>query len=118
VSLAPIADALAPGGTTSTAAGGPAAPGDVAARAPTLTGTWEAVSRTIRGRRVAPVTGGPAMTPQPDRFLPMCARAIARPAPPFDTDGPPAVTATGRHDGESLERTPPGYLACPRGRGK
>ena len=58
------------------------------------------------------------MTIQPDLFLPMCARAVVRQPTLFDTDGPPAVTATCRECGEYLERTPSGYLACPRGHGK
>jgi hypothetical protein len=43
---------------------------------------------------------------------------MARQGQLFDTDGPPAVTATCRQCGEYLERTPSGYLACPRGHGK
>ena len=58
------------------------------------------------------------MTIQPDLFLPMCARVIARQGQLFDTDGPPALTAKCRECGEYLERTPSGYLACPRGHGK
>jgi hypothetical protein len=58
------------------------------------------------------------VTLQPDLFLPMCARAMTCQAQLFDTDGPPAVTAQCAQCGEYLERTPSGYLACPRGHGK
>jgi hypothetical protein len=58
------------------------------------------------------------MRTQRDLFLPMCARSLARQGQLFDTDGPPAVTATCRECGDYLERTPSGYLACPRGHGK
>jgi hypothetical protein len=64
------------------------------------------------GPHIGPVTR------QPDLFLPMCARSIARQGQLFDTGGPPALTATCRKCGEYLERTPSSYLACPRGHGK
>ena len=58
------------------------------------------------------------MTTQRDLFLSMCGRSLAQQGQLFDTDGPPAVTTTCRECGEYLERTPSGYLACPRGHGK
>jgi hypothetical protein len=36
----------------------------------------------------------------------------------FDTDGPPALTAQCEQCGEYPERTPSGYLCCPKGHGK
>jgi hypothetical protein len=43
---------------------------------------------------------------------------MARQGQLFETDGPPAVSATCRECGEFMERTPSGFLACPRGHGK
>ena len=57
------------------------------------------------------------MTRQPDLFLPMCARVSARQPELFDMPGPPAVNLT-CSCGHYLERTPSGFLACPRGHGK
>jgi hypothetical protein len=58
------------------------------------------------------------VTLQPDLFLAAVATVRRRQPALFDTDGPPAVTVRCEQCREYLERTPSGYLACPRGHGK
>src|SRR5271168_3803571 len=57
------------------------------------------------------------MTRQADLFRPMCARVVTQQGQLFDpADGPGSPHRCECR--EYLERTPSGYLACPRGHGK
>ena len=58
------------------------------------------------------------MTRQGDLFHPMCATHHARQGQLFDTRGPAAVAVRCPECGHWLERTPSGFLACPRGHGR
>ena len=58
------------------------------------------------------------MTRQPDVFSPCLAHISSRQARLFDVDGPPLSARSCVACGRPLERTPGGYLACPRGHGK
>ena len=57
------------------------------------------------------------MTTHRDLYSPMLATTIARQGELFDMAGPAAVNLT-CYCGHYLERTPSGFLACPRGHGK
>jgi hypothetical protein len=58
------------------------------------------------------------MTRQPDMYSPYLARVRSRQGRLFDTNGPPLSALSCVACGRPLERTPGGYLACPRGHGK
>lgn len=57
------------------------------------------------------------MTRQPDMFLPMLAEVRARQPELFQSGGRVSSLSC-QQCGEPMERTPGGFLACPRGHGK
>jgi len=58
------------------------------------------------------------VTRRPDLFSPCRARVCSRQGRLFDADGRPLSDRSCQTCGQPLERTPSGYLACPRGHGK
>jgi hypothetical protein len=58
------------------------------------------------------------MTRQPSLYDPMCAAVRSRQGCLFDTDGPALSGLSCVECGEPMERTPSGYLCCPKGHGR
>ncbi|MFL5329895.1 MAG: hypothetical protein ACJ8C4_13380 [Gemmataceae bacterium] len=58
------------------------------------------------------------MNCQPDLFLPMCARVSTTQIELFDQREAPDTDRQCVECGNTLTRTPSGYLCCPRGHGR